>query len=49
MTSVLKDIYSKYLILSLAFISLTAINIEARDKYNFNSDWLLKVGDIEGA
>ena len=49
MTSVLKDIYSKYLTLSLAFISLTAINIEARDKYNFNSDWLLKVGDIEGA
>ena len=35
------------LIISLAL--LASIGLGAREKYNFNSDWLLKVGDIPSA
>ena len=34
------------LVLAALLVSASAL---ARDKYNFNSDWLLKVGDIPGA
>lgn len=33
----------------LLFLSLLVNGTQARDKYNFNSAWLIKVGDIKGA
>lgn len=37
-------------ILTIALISLIfSLGLSAREKYNFNSDWLLKVGDIPSA
>ncbi|MDE7347069.1 MAG: DUF4982 domain-containing protein [Muribaculaceae bacterium] len=38
-------------LLFLYFIIMVVLTIDAasREKYNFNSDWLLMVGDIEGA
>lgn len=39
-----------YLNWFLLFIfCFSASNIEAREKYNFNSDWLLKIGDFKNA
>ncbi len=38
----------KSLVLSLA-ITLLAMPLTGREKYNFNSDWLLKVGDVPSA
>ena len=35
--------------LLLAFMMILQLNASDRKKYNFNSDWLLQVGDIEGA
>ena len=37
----------RFLLLSLAL--LAALSVGAREKYNFNPGWLLKVGDIPGA
>ena len=36
-------------LLALIWISQVAIATDARDKYNFNSNWLLYVGDVPGA
>ena len=35
--------------LSLLFMLVAAVRVSARDRYNFNSDWKLQVGDIKGA
>ena len=36
-------------LLLAAVLLVTSFSISAREKYNFNSDWLLKVGDIPSA
>lgn len=36
-------------LLAFIWISQVAIATDARDKYNFNSNWLLYVGDVPGA
>ena len=39
----------KYLLSLVALFVVTAAFAEGRHKYNFNSDWLLMVGDMKGA
>ncbi len=42
---------SKLTICFLGFLTLilSSLNMSGREKYNFNSDWKLKIGDIKGA
>jgi hypothetical protein len=35
--------------LLLAFLMILQLNASDRKKHNFNSDWLLQIGDITGA
>ena len=44
----MKHLFSIFL-LTFLWTSLHAAASESRDKYNFNSDWLLSVGDKSGA
>ena len=39
----------KYRFLICLMLALACFSSNAREKYNFNSDWLLKVGDIPSA
>lgn len=44
----MKHLFSIFL-LTFLWTSLHAAASESRDKYNFNSGWLLSVGDKSGA
>ena len=37
------------LILVIILFCSVSFGTSAREKYNFNSDWLLKIGDMQGA
>lgn len=36
-------------IFSLAVVAMMTLQVQARERYNFNSDWKLQVGDVKGA
>ena len=44
----MKSLKFSRLILCILFTGII-ISTSAREKYNFNSDWLLNVGDMQGA
>ncbi|MHB9056702.1 MAG: DUF4982 domain-containing protein [Paludibacteraceae bacterium] len=42
-------IFKSSLLITFFLICGISFDIVAREKYNFNSDWLLKIGDVKGA